>query len=85
MIEVQYKGPWTLDGRCMADAHFKPVVSDTAEETPRRHNDLKDRSGEQHMCTYNARRARCAASRPTAQRVAAPVGVLCLRHASAGR
>ena len=66
-------------------AFFALRLSDTAEETPRRHNDHKDRSGEQHMCTYNARQARCAASRPTAQRGAAPVGVLCLRHASAGR
>ena len=40
---VVKKGPWTLDGRCMADVLFEPVVSDTAEEMPRRHNDLKDR------------------------------------------
>ena len=37
------KGPWTLDGRCMADVHFKLVVSDTAEETTGRHVDRTHR------------------------------------------
>ena len=48
-------------------------------------NRRTQRSGVPHMCTCKAPRACPAANQQTVQRCAAPVGVPCLRHASAGR